>query len=333
QAAVTALLATPSAATLAAAREAWVAARVPYDQTDAFRFYGGPIDDEARGNLEGRMNAWPMDESFVDYVEGRADAGLIHQPARLPTITGAAIVALNEDGGETNIASGWHAVEFLLWGQDLSATGPGARPYTDFVVGAGSTGGNPERRRDYLRAVTDQLVADLTTVRDAWAPGVAGNYAATWGADPNQAMSFMLRGVGALAGVELSGERMSVAYEKRDQEDEHSCFSDTTTNDLLNNAIGLQNVYLGRYGAVDGPGLDDLVRARDAALDQRLREQLQASIDAIRAIPAPFDQAIQGDNASAGRVAIARGIASLRQVRDSVVQVATRLGLRLNLEG
>lgn len=333
QAAVVAFLATPSEATLATARQAWITARVSYDRTDAFRFYGGPIDDEASGNLEGRLNAWPMDENFVDYVEAMPASGLINRPEELRTITREAIVGQNERGGETNIASGWHTIEFLLWGQDRSATGPGARPHTDYVLGAGGTAMNAERRREYLRLVTDQLIADLTTLRDAWAPGVAGNYAARWGSDTNEALRRMLRGVGALAGVELSGERMSVAYETRDQENEHSCFSDTTTENLLNNAIGLQNVYLGRYGSTDGPGIDELVRVRDPALDQRMRDQLQASIDAIRAIPAPFDQAILGADSAPGRVAIARGIASLRLVRDSVVQVATLLGLRLTLEG
>lgn len=333
QTAIATFLATPTEANLAAARTSWIAARVFYDQTDAFRFYSGPIDDEALGNLEGRINAWPMDENFVDYVQNMPMSGLINDPTTFPTITRQTILDQNERGGETNIASGWHAIEFLLWGQDLSATGPGARPATDYVVGPTGTGGNVARRRQYLQLVTEQMIADLTTVRDAWTPGVATNYGGTFGNDTNAALGNMLRGIGALSGVELSGERMSVAYETRDQENEHSCFSDDTTDNLLNNAIGIQNVYLGRYGGMDGPGIDDLVAARDPALDARLKAQIQASIDNIRAIPAPFDQAILGADTAPGRVAIAAGIASLRQVRDSVVQVATLLGLRITLEG
>src|SRR5690606_29119095 len=63
-AAIDALIATPSEATLAAAKTAWIAARVPYQQTEAFRF-GNPIVDE----WEGRVNAWPLDEGLIDYVD------------------------------------------------------------------------------------------------------------------------------------------------------------------------------------------------------------------------------------------------------------------------
>jgi putative iron-regulated protein len=332
RAAIRAMLASPSAQTLTAARQAWLAARVPYGQTEAFRFYGGPIDDETSG-VEGQVNAWPMDENYVDYVMGMPTSGIIQNATTLPTITRAGLVMLNERGGEENIATGWHAVEFLLWGQDMSATGPGERPYTDYVMGAGGTGGNVERRRQYLAEVTDQLVEDLTAVRDQWNATGQGTYAARLIAgDSNVALRNMLRGVGALAGTELSGERMAVAYEERDQEDEHSCFSDNTHNDILQNAVGIQNVWLGRYGSVDGPGLDDLVRARDAALAARITRELQEGVDAARAIPAPFDQAILGADSGPGRAAVNAAIQAHRRNGRSIVEAAAKLGLSITLD-
>lgn len=30
------------------------------------------------------------------------------------------------DGVQANVATGYHAIEFLLWGQDLNGTNPGA---------------------------------------------------------------------------------------------------------------------------------------------------------------------------------------------------------------
>ncbi|MEZ4408376.1 MAG: imelysin family protein [Polyangiales bacterium] len=206
QTAVGAFLDAPSEQTLTAARQAWIAAREPYGQTEAFRFYGGPIDDEAAGNLEGRINAWPMDENFVDYVMGMPGSGIINDLAGTPTITRDALVMANERGGEENIATGWHAIEFLLWGQDMNANGPGARPYTDYLT-SGGTAANQERRREYLRLVTAQLVDDLTTVRDAWAPGSTTNYAAGFGTDTTVALRRMLTGMGSLSGAELAGER------------------------------------------------------------------------------------------------------------------------------
>jgi len=331
QAAITTFLATPSEANLAAARTAWTTARVMYGQTEAYRFYGGPIDDEATG-LEGQINAWPMDENFVDYVTATPMSGIINDTAMFPTLSREAIVMANERGGEANVATGWHAIEFLLWGQDLSTTGSGARPFTDYLTGAMGTAANQERRGQYLRLVTEQLVADLTTVRDAWTPGRPGNYGASFGADATVAIRRMLTGMGSLSGAELAGERMSVAYNAREQEDEHSCFSDTTHADLLNNAIGIQNVYLGRLGPMDGPGLNDLVRSRDAALNTRMEAQLQSSIDLLRAIPEPFDQAILGADTAPGRVAVKAAIDALRLQRGTIVEVAARLGVTLTLE-
>ncbi len=272
-----------------------------------------------------------MDEGYVDYVAGMPMSGIINDLTGTPTLTRDALTMANERGGEENVATGWHAIEFLLWGQDTNAMGPGARPHTDFLT-TGGTAANQERRRQHLRLVTEQLLADLTSVRDAWLPSSTTNYAASFGADPNVALRRMLVGMGSLSGAELAGERMTVAYEERDQEDEHSCFSDNTHNDLIANAVGIQNVYLGRYGAMDGPGIDDLVQARDPALNARMTQQLQASIDALRAIPAPFDQAILGDDSAPGRVAIARAIAALRAQRNTIVEVATALGIQLNLE-
>ena len=62
--AVDALIAEPSADTMQAARTAWLAARVPYQQTEAYRF-GNPIVDD----WEGKLNAWPLDEGLIDYVD------------------------------------------------------------------------------------------------------------------------------------------------------------------------------------------------------------------------------------------------------------------------
>src|SRR5690606_19247008 len=57
------LIKSPSDETLAQARDAWLKARVPYMQTEAFRF-GNPIVDA----WEGRVNSWPLDEGLIDYV-------------------------------------------------------------------------------------------------------------------------------------------------------------------------------------------------------------------------------------------------------------------------
>ena len=231
-AAIDAFLADPSDATLAAAKDAWLVARDDYGPTEAFRFYGGPIDDEETGT-EGLINAWPLDEAYIDYVEGNAEAGIVNDPDGFPTIDAELLVSLNEQGGEANISTGWHAIEFLLWGQDLSLDGPGQRPASDYTTAA-----NADRRATYLAVASDLLVSHLSELVDTWAPD-ADNYRAEFEAlESEEALRRIITGIGELSRGELAGERMNVAYAERSQEDEHSCFSDNTTADIVGNARG-----------------------------------------------------------------------------------------------
>jgi putative iron-regulated protein len=325
RAAVLTFVAAPSDLNFTAAKEAWKTARIPYGQTEAFRFYDGPIDN-AEAGPEGQINAWPLDEFFIDYVVGTSGptAGLINNPSELPEVTVEAIVALNESIDEKSISTGYHAIEFLLWGQDLSDTGPGARPFTDYVDGG--TAANQGRRRAYLEALVTLLVDDLSSVRDQWTE--SAKYRKDFEAqNVRQALSKMLTGMGSLTKGELRGERIRVGYESKEQEDEHSCFSDTTIADYASNAEAIQNVYLGKFGDLDGPGIDVLVEARDPELNARMKAQLQASIDAIRAIPQPFDQAILGADSAPGRVKIQAALDALALQADTIQEVAALLGL------
>jgi len=320
-AAIDALVDAPSEANLDAARQAWLDAREPYGQTEVYRFYDGPIDEPVAGP-EGQLNAWPMDEVYVDYVEGMPDAGIINDLVGYPTIDATVLADLNEVGGETNISTGYHAIEFLLWGQDLSVDGPGDRPYTDFEVGG--TAQNQDRRGAYLQAAGTLLVEDLEGLRASW----DGSYDVEFtGAAPEEILRRMLTGMGSLSGAELAGERMEVALETMDQEDEHSCFSDNTHRDVVNNARGIENVYHGRYGSLDGPGIDDLVEARDPDLAARLSAELAASVAAAEAIPVPFDVAIIDH-----REAVLETIDALRVQADTIVEVAALFDINLALE-
>lgn len=321
--AITAFIAAPSDTTLTAAKAAWKTARTPYGETEVFRFYEGPIDNAETG-LEGQINAWPLDEVYIDYVVGSTTAGIVNDPS--VDITEAELIAKNELGGEKNIATGWHAIEFLLWGQDLSATGPGERPVTDFT-----TAPNAQRRKDYLAAANALLLEDLEEVQAAWAVGAA--YPTALEAEAaTSSLEKILLGMGSLAGAELSGERMTVALDNKDQEDEHSCFSDNTYADLIANAQGIQNVWLGKLGTDDGAGLDDLVRDRNPELADRLTSELEAALTALKAIPQPFDQALLGDATADGPVKVKAAIDALKKSSVTIGEVATELGITLTLE-
>ncbi len=154
----------PTEASFIQAKKAWLEARNWYGQTEVFRFYGGPIDDE--NGPEGLLNAWLLDESYIDYVVGNPEAGLINDTAEYPQINAALIEQLNEQGGEINISTGYHAIEFLLWGQDITAPNqklPGQRPLSDFT-----TEKNSQRRKQYLNIVADMIVCHLGELVAQW---------------------------------------------------------------------------------------------------------------------------------------------------------------------
>lgn len=325
QAAVQAFAAAPAAPALATAREAWRAAREVYGQTEAFRFYGGPIDDGQ--GPEGRLNAWPLDEAYIDSVRGKPGAGLVNNPKL--AITKATLARLNERGGEENISTGWHAIEFMLWGQDFDDAGPGDRSPDDFVDGRAP---NADRRRRYLLTVSELLIDDLRGLSAAWAPG-ARNYRARFERGGVESVRKMIVGIGSLSRGELAGERMEVALNTQDQEDEHSCFSDNTHRDIVANALGIENVWLGRYARRDGSvlqgaSLRELVAARDAALADRVTRQVAASVAAARAIQAPFDREIVGAGDAPGRLRVQKTIDSVVQQSRDFVDAATALGIR-----
>ena len=352
QDAVTALVATPSVETLDAARTAWIAARVPYQQTEVFRF-GNPIVDD----WEGKVNAWPLDEGLMDYVDATyggptdenefAALNVIANPTF--SIAGMDVDAtditpeligdvLNEaDGIETNVARGYHAIEFLLWGQDLNGTyaGAGDRPYTDFVEGDGCTGGNCDRRVDYLTAATELLITDLEFIIDQWDENGAARTDLL--ADPDAGIVAMITGMGSLSYGEQAGQRMRLGLMLNDPEEEHDCFSDNTHNSHYYDGKGVQNVYLGQYERIDGtvvegPGLTALVAAVDPALDDEVRGKLDTTMVALTAIVAAaengmaYDQMLDRRNAE-GEALITAGVDGLIDQTRSFEKIVGALSL------
>jgi putative iron-regulated protein len=359
QTAVAALVAKPGEATLTAAREAWLAARVPYQQTEVYRF-GNPIVDD----WEGKVNAWPLDEGLIDYVDasygGPTDANelaalnvianpqikIAGQSIDASTITPALIAeTLNEaDGIETNVARGYHAIEFLLWGQDLNGTNPGAgaRPFTDYLQGEGCTGGNCDRRAAYLTSATDLLVSDLEFMAAAWAEDGEGRAAVT--ADAGAGLVAMLTGMGSLSYGEQAGERMRLGLMLNDPEEEHDCFSDNTHNSHYYDGLGVQNAYLGRYvrpdgSVIEGPSLSALVAETDAALDAEMRAKLDTTMAALGAIKAAaeggfaYDQMLAQGNAE-GEALVMAGVNGLIDQTRTIERIVTGLGLdKIAFEG
>jgi len=349
--AVKALIASPGEKTLDAARAAWKTARVPYQQTEAFRFGNAIVDD-----WEGRVNAWPLDEGLIDYVDAsygkESDenplytANVIANPSL--TINGKTVDAsgitpkllsdeLQEAGKvEANVATGYHAIEFLLWGQDLNGTGPGTgnRPWTDYDRN-NCTGGHCDRRAQYLAAATDLLVSDLDEMVGNWGK----NGAARKGLlkDRKAGLATILKGMGSLSYGELAGERMKLGLLLHDPEEEHDCFSDNTHNSHLYDAVGIRNVYLGTYKRIDGrtvkgTSISDMVAASNPDIDRELKAKLNATVARIEAMAKrarekeAYDQMIGEGNADGNAVVQAAIDALIDQTR-SIERAVTALGL------
>ena len=350
--AVEALIASPGEQTLRAARAAWIAAREPYQQTEAYRFGNGIVDD-----WEGKVNSWPLDEGLIDYVA--PGYGTVSEENELYSANviansslklGGRVIdtgkitkdllanTLQEAGGiEGNVATGYHAIEFLLWGQDLNGTGPGAgnRPATDFDV-ANCSGGHCDRRIQYLRVATDLLIDDLAWMTAQWGPKGAARTGLLEG-DGKAGLTAILTGLGSLSYGELAGQRMKLGLLLHDPEEEHDCFSDNTHNSYFYDALGMFNVYTAHYRRVDGsvvggPSISDLVKAAAPEADSELRTRMTTTLAAMTAIvrraqtTQSYDQMI-GEGDDAGNALVQAGIAALLAQTKSIERAAAALQL------
>ncbi len=314
-AAVDALLASPSQDTLNAARTAWLESRVPYQQTEVFRFGNAIVDD-----WEGKVNAWPLDEGLIDYVDASYGGATDENPLAVLnvvanpsfTLSGNAVdaskitpalleEALHEaDEVESNVATGYHAIEFLLWGQDLKGTehGAGERPWTDYAAADACTNGNCDRRGEYLKAATELLISDLDWMAKQW--GAEGEARAAVLADETAGLTAVLTGMGSLSYGEQAGERMKLGVLLNDPEEEHDCFSDNTHNSHYYDGLGIRNVYFGEYIRVDGSvvsgeSLSSLVAGKDATVDAALRADLNNTMVELGQIKAAAEAGFSYD--------------------------------------
>lgn len=336
-------LATPSATALQEAKDAWLYARDFYGQTEAFREANGPIDNENLLGNEGQINAWPLDEGYIDYVSdnlgGIVQNGLIGDTSF--ALTTSNIIDKNEVGKEDNIATGWHAIEFLLWGQDLNfdVNNPtitnfseaGNRPFTDYT-----TADFAARRKTYLQIVTDLLISDLKALQDTWAQD--GSYRTTFmGLDQNTALTNILNGIGFISNGEIALERIDPAIDEG-QENEHSCFSDNTNQDMWANVYGINNIITGAYTRengtkITGTSLVELSAARSEAIASNLDTKANATLNKLNALLAlnkSFDAIIAEETLGANGPAEQLSVA-LKNQGTAIAEAATALGVTISI--
>ena len=355
-------------------KQAWLASRESYGLTEAFRLSNGPIDAEdgwvadTYGALEGQLNAWPLDENIIDYTidaNGNKTSGNIidtigyfnpggedSTKVDVSNISVDAITALNENGGEANVATGYHAIEFLLWGQDQDysnflkdgvTNGPlsaGNRTLSDFT-----TSKNSKRRLAYLKAAASKIVADLDLIKSAWENNVDGNNGlykaallsklegvnASKNIKEDEALKQIISGLGVFIKSELANERIAVAVLTPSEEDEHSCFSDNTHRDIAANYYGFKNILTSTYnGKKYGPSLLDKVDNENKSKIKELMASIElkiAQIDTIAKTKEHFDYQIRPESSQAKNIVKLKN--EMRKLGDAMVNVASANNIRL----
>ena len=319
----------PNPSTQKDAKKAWINARISYLQTEAFRFYEGPIDyidaNTGEEGPEGRINAWPLNEAFIDYVRGNPNSGIINN--KKLNISIKTILENDQVTDEADVTTGWHAIEFLLWGQDFNSRGPGQRSYRDFIPNRG----NNNRRREYLELVSKQLVKDLTFLEDEWRPN-ANNYRASFvKSNPKEKIGKIFTALATLSAFEMAGERMAVALDSGDQEDEQSCFSDTTYLDYIYNARGIRNVYFGDYGRYQGRGFDELIARVNPELNKRIIASLDKTERKIGSINRPFDRVLASKQGSKLRQKVESAVVALEAQAKLFQKLGEDLGVEVEI--
>ena len=336
----------PTAANFNSAKSTWLAAREVYGQTEAYRECNGPIDTDQTGGSpwglgnEGQLNAWPIDESYIDYVavgtEDYANSYTSIISDASVTISEDNLASLNEGTNDKSISTGWHAIEFLLWGQDNTMPNEdkaGLREYTDY-----STAADASRRGLYLKTVTNLLVSDLQALVNTWNTG--GVYRTTFsGLNESIALKQLINGAFFIAGDELSSERIIAPVDSTDgigglgQEDEHSCFSDNTHRDIFANAKGVYNVIFGEYGTVSGASFYDLVKQANPTQAAKLKtasDMAMAKVNAVANNAQPFDYLItQESSTDANLGVVMQSVQALQDWADEISASASAIGISL----
>lgn len=251
-------------ASLTAAREAWVAAREPWEKSEGFLF--GPVDQEG---LDPSLDSWPVNVIDLNNV---LNSGNPITPDFLAAQSGT--------------LKGFHTIEFLLWGDDLG----NPKPVSALT----------QRQFEYLSAAAAVLAADANELHDAWRPD-AGNYIAnllTAGlgsevyVSQKSALEEMANAMVTIAD-EVGNGKINDPFTEQDLTLEESRFSANSKADFANNIRSIRNIYEGEYGIlVDGRSISDLIDEADPALDDEIEAEIDAAIAAIENIPGTFSDAV-----------------------------------------
>jgi putative iron-regulated protein len=246
---------------LAAARLQWKAMRAVWEQSEAFLF--GPVEDH---DYDPKMDTWPTDYNAMDVLLAGTNPLTTDDIDQLPT-------ALR----------GFHPLEYILFGVD------GQRTASSITA----------RQKTYMLGLSQDLMSTCQVLYQDWiaAPVLYSNALLTAGKGstvyPSQKELYVAL-VDAMTGIceEVGTGKILEPFAAYDSSIVESPYSGTSMIDFKNNLVGIQNVYLGRYGSIQAKGIKDLVAAKNKMLDNKIHNQIASALAAFDNVTVPFEQSI-----------------------------------------
>jgi len=298
--AVSAFVKDPKAETHLLAKVSWMRARLPFLQSEFSRMSAD--SDKIDGDYSNRLNGWPIDPGHIDYIANEPGENIISNEEKYPAINSELLRSINLKAGKSDFTTGYHVIEFLLWGEDLNKSSSGKRSYKDYEENNSALA---KRRADYLVACCDLLIGDLEDLASEWDSGRKNNLRSRLESmPPDQAISKIMGRVSFLAD-DLAKSQIDPIIAKELVFQEQSTFSDTTHFDFLHTVAGISNLAAGAYVGLDGKlqvvglGLIGLSEQTPNSKADKIRTLINNAMKSAQAFKGPFDQFDRGgDNVS-----------------------------------
>jgi len=251
-------------ANLEALRLAWVGARSPWEQSEAFLF--GPVEAYS---FDAAVDSWPLNHTDLASVLSSS----------------AEFTADLVDSRLAPTEKGFHAIEYMIYGENSQKK---ATAFTD-------------RELSYTKAAADNLAKVAHQLVVSWRDGIDGHppFAAVFagaGAEDNTsyasitaAREQIIAGMEAIC-TEVADTKIGAPFVEQNPNKVESQFSYNSLADFADNLRSVQNAYTGTVpaSATAGTPLAGIIQASDVNLDAQVRQEIQMAIDAINQIPGPF---------------------------------------------
>ena len=327
-------VANPTIPGLQACKDAWVIAHIPYSQAEVLQFPGSPVRSSGSAILQERINAWNFTPAHIDYVKDSLEAGIINQVSKYPQIDAALLQGLNNTVDGKRITLGYHAIEFLLWGEDKDPADEltvGKRTFKDYDT-SDTNVVHAARRGQYLKLCADQLTNDLASLVNAWSPLGGSNYLKTFQAHSAKKQTRLaITGLVLFGQYELGENRLLTTLTGLNPEREESTFSDNTQRDVFFNILGLNSIFRGRYGMsdstyIEGASLYDVIAEQDSSSAKQLDVLMRNVLNASKEVTSPYDHQVSLEQA-AGVGPITDLTIALEAFGERLTEVASALNM------